>query len=122
MMAEDYPPESWTRIYTDGSATAAIKDGGAGMRDSTFDRPGSWWFSRAYHSVLDKVQKIAASPKCSCGQDNQTAEHILQQCPLLEQQSKALWPVLTGLRLKLYGAMEDMTKTATFIDVAGLRL
>jgi len=66
--------------------------------------------------------KIAASPKCSCGQDNQTAEHILQQCPLLEQQSKAVWPVLTGLRLKLYGAMEDMTKTATFIDVAGLRL
>ena len=29
------------------------------MRDSTFDRPGSWWFSRAYHSVLDKVQKQA---------------------------------------------------------------
>ena len=31
MMAEEYPPESWTRIYTDGSATAAIKDGGAGI-------------------------------------------------------------------------------------------
>jgi len=25
------PPESWTRICTDGSATAAIKDGGAGI-------------------------------------------------------------------------------------------
>jgi len=66
--------------------------------------------------------KIAASPKCSCGEDNQTAKHILQQCPLREQQRKAVWPVETGLRLKLYGAMEDIKKTATFIDVAGLML
>ncbi|XP_060571271.1 ribonuclease H-like [Ruditapes philippinarum] len=31
MIADEYPQESWTHIYTDGSATAAIKDGGAGI-------------------------------------------------------------------------------------------
>jgi hypothetical protein len=61
--------------------------------------------------------KLAASPKCSCGNDNQTAEHILQRCPLLEQQRKAVWPVETRIQTKLYGAMEELQKTATFIDV-----
>ena len=60
--------------------------------------------------------KWAASPKCSCGQDNQTAERFLQQRPLLEQQRKAVSPVESGLRLKLYGAMKG------YEDVAGLRL
>ncbi|XP_060572511.1 uncharacterized protein LOC132730568 [Ruditapes philippinarum] len=66
--------------------------------------------------------KLAASPKCSCGRDNQTAEHLLQQCPLLEQQRRAVWPHETGIQTKLHGAMEELQKTATCIDVAGLRL
>ena len=31
MISEDYPPDKWTHVYTDGSATRAIKDGGAGI-------------------------------------------------------------------------------------------
>ena len=27
----NYPPETWTHVYTDGSATKAITDGGAGI-------------------------------------------------------------------------------------------
>ena len=30
-IAENYPPETWTHVYTDGSATKAITDGGAGI-------------------------------------------------------------------------------------------
>jgi len=30
-IAENYPPETWTRVYTDGSATKATTDGGAGI-------------------------------------------------------------------------------------------
>ena len=30
-IAESYPPETWTHVYTDGSATEAITDGGAGI-------------------------------------------------------------------------------------------
>ena len=29
-IAENNPPETWTHVYTDGSATKAITDGGAG--------------------------------------------------------------------------------------------
>ena len=31
MINEHYPSETWTHVYTDGSASAAIKDGGAGI-------------------------------------------------------------------------------------------
>lgn len=31
MLQESYPSETWTRVYTDGSATDAIADGGAGI-------------------------------------------------------------------------------------------
>ena len=30
-IAENYPPETWTRVYTDGSATKATTDSGAGI-------------------------------------------------------------------------------------------
>ena len=30
-IADNYPPETWTRVYTDGSATKAITDGCAGI-------------------------------------------------------------------------------------------
>ena len=30
-IAENYPPETWTHVYTDGSATKAITDGVAGI-------------------------------------------------------------------------------------------
>ena len=30
-IAENYPPETWTCVYTDGSATKTITDGGAGI-------------------------------------------------------------------------------------------
>jgi len=35
-IAENYPPETWTHVYPDGSATKAITDGGAETAD---DRP-----------------------------------------------------------------------------------
>jgi ribonuclease HI len=31
MINEDYPNDKWTHVYTDGSVTRAIKDGGAGI-------------------------------------------------------------------------------------------
>ena len=30
-ITKNYPPETWTHVYTDGSATKAITDGGAGI-------------------------------------------------------------------------------------------
>jgi len=31
MICEQYPPEAWTNVYTDGSATNVIQDGGTGI-------------------------------------------------------------------------------------------
>ena len=31
MICEQYPPKAWTNVYTDGSATNAIQDNGAGI-------------------------------------------------------------------------------------------
>lgn len=31
MISQDYPPETWTHVFTDGSSTKGIKDGGAGV-------------------------------------------------------------------------------------------
>ncbi|KAK7093388.1 hypothetical protein V1264_007152 [Littorina saxatilis] len=31
MLEERYPQEAWIRVYTDGSATEAVKNGGAGV-------------------------------------------------------------------------------------------
>ena len=35
MIAEQYPAESWIQVYTDGSATNAVADGGAGVHIKT---------------------------------------------------------------------------------------
>jgi ribonuclease HI len=66
--------------------------------------------------------KLAASPLCSCGLEYQTAEHLLQRCPLIEQQRKRVWPVETNVDKKLYGTVEELQKTTSFIDEAGLKL
>ncbi len=51
--------------------------------------------------------KLSPSPQCSCGLEEQTAEHILQRCPLLEQKRQSTWPVDTTLENKSYGKMEE---------------
>ncbi|KAK7110267.1 hypothetical protein V1264_014169 [Littorina saxatilis] len=55
-----------------------------------------------------------------CGQEDQTAEHILQRCPLLDEERKEVWPSPTPLQTKLYGSRQELEKTTTFITSAGL--
>ena len=51
------------------------------------------------HSKL----KLAPSPTCPCGRDEQTTEHVLQRCPLYKATREDVWPVSTSLTTKLYG-------------------
>jgi ribonuclease HI len=69
----------------------------------------------------DKL-KLSKSPLCSCALENQTAEHLLQRCPHLEQLRRKVWPASTPLEEKLYGNLEALQKTAHFIAVAGVTL
>jgi len=46
MIEDSYPDEAWTHIYTDGSASDAVKNGGAGVKIANSDRsrvPNPHW-------------------------------------------------------------------------------
>ncbi|KAK7096001.1 hypothetical protein V1264_005349 [Littorina saxatilis] len=69
---------------------------------------------------MNRKFKLAPSPTCACGQEDQTAEHILQRCLLLDDERKEVWPSPTPLQTKLYGSRQELEKTTTFITSAGL--
>ncbi|KAK7100481.1 hypothetical protein V1264_023430 [Littorina saxatilis] len=67
-------------------------------------------------------RKLVLSPTCSCGLEDQTTEHILQRCTILESLRKTVWPTAVSLHCKLYGGKEDLEKTATFVSLSGLTI
>ena len=64
--------------------------------------------------------KLAPSPTCPCGREEQTVEHVLQRCPLYEATREDVWPVSTSLTTKLYGCKQELEKTTSFISRAVL--
>ena len=79
---------------------------------------------RTGHSRLNaqmfKKLKLAPSPICNCGLEDQMAKHTLQRCPLLQTARTNVWPTAVQLHTKLYGSKEELEKTATFILQTGL--
>ena len=64
---------------------------------------------------MSRKMKLAPSPTCNCGLEDQTAEHILQKCPLLQTARRNMWTTAVQLHTKLYGNKEELEKAATFI-------
>ena len=64
--------------------------------------------------------KLASSPACPCGQEDQTTEHFLQRCPLHKATREDVWPVSTPLTTKLNSWKQELTKTTSFISLATL--
>jgi hypothetical protein len=52
---------------------------------------------------------------CSCGDAKQTTEHILQGCRNLQSLRDETWPEPTTTHEKLYGPVEELKSTTTFI-------
>ena len=69
---------------------------------------------------MNRKMKLAPSPTCNCGLGDQTAEHILQDCPLLQGHRETVWPEATSLRAKLHGSRQDLEKTTSFVSLTGL--
>ncbi|KAK7101425.1 hypothetical protein V1264_019810 [Littorina saxatilis] len=69
---------------------------------------------------MSQKMKLVPSPTCSCGLEDQTTEHILQRCTILERLRKIVWPTAVSLYSKLYGGKEDLEKTASFVSLSGL--
>ena len=74
------------------------------------------------NSHMHRKLKLAPSPTCPCGREEQTAEHVLQRCPLYEATREDVWPVSTSLTTKLYGCKQELEKTTSFISRAALIL
>jgi len=64
-----------------------------------------------------RKMKLAPSSTCSCGLEDQRAEHVPQRCPLLQTARLKfnVWPTAVQLHTKLYGSKEELEKPATFI-------
>ena len=59
--------------------------------------------------------KICTSPNCPCGNIAQTAEHVLQDCPLHAELRQQTWPKPSTLDDKLNGTEYNLTQTVEFI-------
>ena len=71
---------------------------------------------------MHRKLKLVPTPACSCQQGEQTAEHILMMCPTLHNLRETTWPDPTPLHTKLYGAREELDRTAEFIKLAKLNI
>ena len=65
---------------------------------------------------------LIPSPTCTCGEAEQTSEHVLQDCQDLQSLRQVVWPVPVPVHDKLYGPVEALRRTANFISRAGLQV
>ena len=81
---------------------------------------------RSVHDRLKKHMhagfKIGTGPKCPCGSIAQTAEHILQDCPLHAELRQQTWPKPSALDDRLNGTGCGLTQTVEFIKATGLQV
>ena len=65
--------------------------------------------NRLKHHLLHKF-RIGETDKCPCSTSSQTRNHILQECPRLEDLRKKHWlgPTPTSVNQKLYGILQDL--------------
>ena len=68
------------------------------------------------NSHMHRKLKLAPSPTCPCGREEQTTEHVLQRCPLYKATREDVWPVSTSLTTQLYGCKQELEKTTSFIS------
>ena len=67
------------------------------------------------NSHMYKKFKIGTSEMCPCNEDIMTAEHLLQSCQSHRLMRNQTWPNDVTIQTKLYGNLEDLQRTATFI-------
>ena len=58
--------------------------------------------------------EVGESEMCPCNADIMTAEHLLQHCQLHNALRWDVWPKPIPLRVKLYGNLEELKRTAAF--------
>nr|KAG5696480.1 hypothetical protein BaRGS_016519 [Batillaria attramentaria] len=59
---------------------------------------------------------IGQSGECPCGEGPMTTDHILQDCTTHAASRRKYWPTPTAVETKLYGTLEELRRTAAFIE------
>ncbi|RUS79785.1 hypothetical protein EGW08_012432 [Elysia chlorotica] len=77
--------------------------------------------NRLNHHLYTKLH-IGTSDQCTCQTGGQTVIHVLQHCPMYENLRNLMWPQDTPMAQKLYGSLEDLRRTATFMSETGLSI
>ena len=77
--------------------------------------------NRLNHHLYTKF-RIGRTEQCPCETGSQTAEHLLQSCPLHDALRRRTWPDPTPVAQKLYGSLGDLQRTATYIAETGLSI
>ena len=72
------------------------------------------------NSHMHRKMNLVPSPLCTCGTEDQTTEHILQRCPAYQHLRQQIWSDGTALHQNLYGKKEELERTVSFIQQAGL--
>ena len=80
------------------------------------------WYLRSVLNNLYRTFKVGDTDQCPCGEEAQTAEHILQRCELYKELRVRTWPQPTLEAQKLYGCLTDLQRTAAFISETGLTI
>ena len=65
---------------------------------------------------------VIDSALCDCKEAEQTAHHILQDCPIWRKQRDQLRPQDESTTNKLWGTAEDLRRTTQFLATCGLRV
>ena len=77
--------------------------------------------NRRTHHLFSRF-KVGDGPNCPCGASRQDAQHILQDCPQLEEARQKYWPELREINQKLYGSTLQLEITAEFINTSDLTI
>ena len=71
---------------------------------------------------MHRCFRLVPSPKCQCGEADQTVEHVLQHCETHAALRQETWPTPLTLQEKLHGPREELSRTAQFITQTGLQV
>ena len=72
------------------------------------------------NSHMNKKMKLVPSSICICNIEDQTTDHMLQRCPNHTDIRNQQWPDNTTLQKTLYGTLEELKRTVSFIQQSGL--
>ena len=65
---------------------------------------------------------LVSSPMCPCGEAEQTAQHVLQDCRNHRLLREEIWPTPAALQEKLHGPVDALQRITYFRSRAALQV